>query len=280
MADRYVATSATPGTDVDGLGGGSVAAGDISDAGTVGVDLVQSETAADAVAALGGAASLRALLLGPFFELMTGTGWPTSTPSGGATATWADDKLTLDCDPGSAGSCGASKATALPSGRNYRVAIRLQVISGDNSSQTRIILACGQSATDYVQMMFFTDGSIEIGATVGGSYTYWYVANTIAAINNALRTGGKFWICCDRSPGLLTWSWGEGVGGALPSVWNEIYSSTERHVAGQDAQARAAKKASNGRFVAIYGVTLSGVDLVVAVHDIVTGLPGADFGGA
>ena len=62
MSNRYTATSAAPGTDVDGLGGGAIAAGDISDAGTVGVGLVQSETASDALTALGGAAALRALL--------------------------------------------------------------------------------------------------------------------------------------------------------------------------------------------------------------------------
>jgi len=279
MADRYVATSSTPGADVDGLGGGSVAAGDITDAGTVGVDLVQSETADDALAALGGAAALRALLLGPFFAPMTGSGWSASTPSGGATATWADDKLTLDCDPGSAGSCGATKAAALPSGDASDVAIRLQVISGDNSNQTRVIVAIGQSATDCVQVAFFTDGSIEVGVTVGGSYTYWFVASTIADINNAVRTGGAFWLRVHRAPGVIEFSWGVGVGGTMPTVWHPVYSSIEKEVAGYYNQVVAALLASNGRHLGIYGVTLSGVDLVVAVLAIVTGLPGA-FGGA
>jgi hypothetical protein len=62
-------------------------------------------------------------------------------------------------------------------------------------------------------------------------------------------------------------------------VWTEVYGSTERHVAGQDATARNGKKAANGLFVGIYAVTLSGVNLDVAVLAIKTGLPGA-FGGA
>jgi hypothetical protein len=61
-------------------------------------------------------------------------------------------------------------------------------------------------------------------------------------------------------------------------VWTEVYGSTERHVAGQDARARNGKKAANGLFVGIYAVTLSGVNLDVAVLAIKTGLPGG-FGG-
>jgi hypothetical protein len=62
-------------------------------------------------------------------------------------------------------------------------------------------------------------------------------------------------------------------------VWTEVYGSTERHVAGQDAAARNGKKAANGLFVGIYAETHSGVNLDVAVLAIKTGAPGA-FGGA
>ena len=153
----------------------------------------------------------------------------------------------------------------------------MRVDNGDNSSQTRIILACGQSATDCAQMALFTDGSIEHGATVGGSYVYWNVA-THAAIDATARTGGNLWLRFDRVQGLIVWSYAIGTGGAVPAVWTEVYGSTERHVAGAHTNARNGKKAANGLFVGIYAVTLSGVNLDVAVLAIRTGLPGG-FGG-
>lgn len=241
MTNRYSVTSTTPALDGDALGGGAPA--------------VNSDA-------------------------LAGTGWSTASATGGAVATWASSpaRLTLDCDPGAAGSCGVTHTTKLPNREEYSIAIRVQVVNGDNSNQTRIILACGQSATDCAQMALFTNGSIEVGATVASSYVYWNVA-THAAIDPTARTGGELWLRFDRRAGLVVWSYGIGTGGALPTVWTEVYSSTERHVAGADAAARNGKKAANGLFVGIYAVTLSGVNLDVAVLAIKTGLPAA-FGGA
>ena len=214
---------------------------------------------------------------------MGGDGWTIDAATGGASATWATSpaRLLLECAPGSAGRCSVSHATKLPSGRDYSVAIRLRVLRGDNSNQTRIALVCGRSANDCVVMMFFTNGSIEIGVVTGGVYTFWYVASTIAAINNAVRTGGEFWMNFDRRAGVLTWSWAvnDGASGALPTAWNTVYSSIARQVAGQDAQAYAGFKASGGRFLRLSAETLGALDLGVRVDAVVTGLPGA-FEGA
>jgi hypothetical protein len=246
----------------------SVAAADITDSTATGQALM---TAANAAAA-------RTLLLGTFSDALSGSGWSSASATGGAAASWASGpaRLVLDCDAGSAGSCGVTHATKIPNRDHYSVAIRVRVDNGDNSNQTRIILACGQSATDRAQMALFTNGSIEVGATVGGSYVYWYVASTIAAINSTARTGGELWLRFDRMPGLIAWSYGinGGTSGDMPTEWTEVYSSTERHVAGADAAARNGKKASNGTHVGIYAVTLSGVNLDVAVLAIKTGLPG------
>ena len=243
MSNRYSVTSATPALDGDTLGGGA--------------PTVTSDA-------------------------MAGSGWSTASATGGAVATWASSpaRLTLDCDPGAAGSCGVTHTTKLPNREEYSIAIRVQVVNGDNSNQTRIILACGQSATDCAQMALFTNGSIEVGATVASSYVYWNVA-THAAIDSTARTGGELWLRFDRRVGVIAWSYGinAGTSGDMPTAWTEVYSSTERHVAGADAAARAGKKAANGRFVGIYAVTLSGVNLDVSVLAIKTGLPAA-FGGA
>ena len=226
-------------------------------------------------------AAVRALLLGTFSDVLSGSGWSSSSATGGASASWASGpaRLVLNCAPGSAGSCGVTHATKLPNRDEYSIAIRVRVDNGDNSSQTRIILACGQSATDCAQMALFTNGSIEVGATVASSYVYWNVA-THAAIDATARTGGELWLRFDRRLGCIAWSYGinAGTSGDTPTKWTEVYSSTERHVAGADATARNGKKAANGLFVGIYAVTLSGVNLDVAVLAIKTGLPGG-FGG-
>ena len=262
-----------------GSGGGtsSVAAEDITDATATGRALVTAADAAAARTAIDAAEDGAAPTTSS--DAMGGDGWTIDAATGGASATWATSpaRLLLECAPGSAGRCSVSHATKLPSGRDYSVAIRLRVLRGDNSNQTRIALVCGRSANDCVVMMFFTDGSIEIGVVTGGVYTYWYVASTIAAINNALRTGGEFWMNFDRRAGVLTWSWGanDGTSGALPTAWNTVYSSIARQVAGQAAQAYAGFKASNGRFLRLSAETLGALDLGVRVDAVVTGLPSA-----
>lgn len=214
-------------------------------------------------------------------DVMDGVGWQTATATGNATAMWAAGpaRLVLTCDVGSAGSCGVYADGYLDSGDYYDVAIRLRILGGDNSNQTRVILSVGQDASNVVNLAFFTDGSIEVGVVVGGSYTYWNVTNTIAALGAGVRAGGQLWFRVHRSPGMLEWSYGIGTSDARPTSWVPVYSHVERMVAGQYAQARAGLTASNGRHVGIYAVTLAGVALSVRVDDIVTGLPGA-FGGA
>jgi hypothetical protein len=214
--------------------------------------------------------------VGPFEDPLTGTGWSTVTSTGSAVASWttSPNRLSLNCDPGSAGSCGVFHATTLPSRDYYDVAVRIQVLSGDGSNQTRWVLTVGKDQTNTANLAFFTNGSVELGTVVGGSYTYWYVASGLLS-NAGLRTGGQLWFRTHRSPGMLEWSWGEGSGGALPLQWNPVYSSIGRQVAGQYGQARDGLAASNGKGIGIYAITLAGVDLDVDVLDIVTSLPGA-----
>jgi hypothetical protein len=205
---------------------------------------------------------------------MTGTDWDDATPSGGASGTWGSSKLTLTCVSGSAGTCGAEQSDYTQSGEYYDVAIRLRVLSGDNSSNTRMILVVGVDSTHCSSLALFSDGSFETGHT-NSSYTYWNVASTISGINNSVRTGGQLWIRSHRSALGIAWYWGVGSGGNLPTQWNLVYSSIEREVAGALSTAQAGMYVSNGRFVGIYGITLSGMDFSFEVLSIVTALPGA-----
>lgn len=206
---------------------------------------------------------------------MSGTDWAALATSGGASATWGDGMLTLDCVSGATGSCGARAADYLPSGDSVTVAIRLRVVTGDNSNQTRVILSLGRDASNNINLIFFTDGSIEFGYTAGGSYTYWAIASTILAIDATLRASGELWLRLDRSAFGVMWSWGEGSGGARPTAWHPVFSTIEREVAGAWPAVQAALYACNGDDLLVSALTLSAMDLSVDVLAIHAGKPGA-----
>lgn len=206
---------------------------------------------------------------------MSGDDWDDLASSGGAAATWGDDMLTLDCVSGSAGSCGVERATLVPSGGQVTVAIRLRVVTGDNSNQTRVILSLGRDDANHASLIFFTDGSIECGFTAGGSYTYWSIASTIAGIDAGVRAGGNLWLRLDRSPLGIAWFWGVGSGGARPTAWHPVFSSIAREVAGYSNVVRDALYACSGTDLLVSVLTLSAMNLSVDVLAIEAGLPGA-----
>ena len=202
---------------------------------------------------------------------MSGDGWVSLTTTGGATTTWATGpaRLVLECVSGAAGSCGVRGANSLPSGDAVSVAMRLRVVTGDNSNQTRVVLSLGQDASNHVDLIFFTDGSIECGYTVSGSYTYWSIASTIAGIDATARTGGDLWLRLDRSPIGIVWSWGAGTSGARPAAWHPFFSTIQREVAGSWNTVQAALYACNGRDLVVSALTLSAMALhveVLALH--------------
>ena len=207
---------------------------------------------------------------------MSGAGWSSLTATGGATATWATGpaRLVLDCVSGAAGFCGVRAANGLPSGDHVTVGMRLRVVTGDNSNQTRVILSLGQDASNNVNLIFFTDGSIECGATVSGSYTYWSIT-TIAGIDATARTGGNLWLRLDRAPLGVLWSWGVGASGARPTAWHPVYSTVEREVAGYWSFLQPALYACNGRDLVVSALTLSAMALNVEVLALHAGSAGA-----
>ena len=208
---------------------------------------------------------------------MSGAGWSSLTATGGATATWATGpaRLVLDCVSGAAGFCGVRAANGLPSGDHVTVGMRLRVVTGDNSNQTRVILSLGQDASNNVNLIFFTDGSIECGATVSGSYTYWRIESTIAGIDAGVRTGGNLWLRLDRAPLGVVFSWGVGSSGARPTAWHPVYSTIEREVAGYWNTVQPALYACNGSDLVVSALTVSAVALHVEVLAVHAGLPGA-----
>jgi hypothetical protein len=137
---------------VNGIGptSGASALGDLTDIGAMGEPIGQADDLAEVVTAMGGASAVRTAIDAAEdgapavnSDALAGTGWSIASATGGAVASWASSpaRLTLDCNPGAAGSCGVTHTTKLPNREEYSIAIRVQVVNGDNSNQTRIILA-------------------------------------------------------------------------------------------------------------------------------------------
>lgn len=240
---------ATPQILLPAAGAGAVAAADITDAGAVGVQLVQ---AAD-LAAL--AAAYRAS------DGMAGTGWTALTASGSATATWGASKLTLTCPLGSAASCGVERAAYLPRGEWYDLAIRVDVVAGDTSNLGRLVLTAGQSSSANVSVILWPDGTIEWGSYGSGSFSS---LGTTAGPNSGQRTGGELWLRLTHTPVGIAFAWGVGSAGALPTSWTIVGISAAANVLGR----------AGGTYVQIVGLTTSSLAFTADVLAILAALPG------
>ena len=256
-----------------GGGASSVAAADITDITATGEALVTAANAAAARTAIDAAQVGAAPSV--IEDDMSGADWSALATSGGASATWGGGMLTLGCVSGAAGSCGVRAANYLPSGDSVTVAIRLRVVTGDNSNQARVTLSLGRDASNNINLIFYTNGSIEFGYTAGGSYTYWRTESTIAGIDAGVRTGGNLWLRLDRAPLGVLWSWGVGASGARPTAWHPVFSTIEREVAGYWSLLQPALYACNGSDLVVSVRTLSAMNLSVDVLAIEAGLPGA-----
>lgn len=211
------------------------------------------------------AAQARASILGPFADGMTGTGWSNLTPSGGASATWATGpaRLFLDCPSGTTGSCGVERAGYLPSPEWSEFAIRLQVLSGDASSNTRVGFNVGKDANNTANFTLWTNGNVEPAYVSGGSYTS-LTTTAPSAIDSTARTGGNLWFKVSHTPAALVWSYGIGTAGAQPTSWVPIYQTTNA----------TALAVASGTFVQVYSLTIGSIDFDVDVLAIKSALPG------
>lgn len=216
----------------------SVAAGDITDVGATGVDLMQAETPAEAaqitdrrfVDALVGA----------------GAGWTEGAPIGGASATWSAGKLTLAVPASTAGAVGVYRASgAIPDGApEWDILLRVDVTSGDNSSATRVGIHAGKSSTDHVTLSMWTSGSMELGRAIGGSYGGASYGGA-SGLDATARTGAQLWLKLSHRLGRVTASWGVGSGGEPPTGWR-----VEQTLTGTDAL-----DAAGGTYVEVWAAT-------------------------
>ena len=227
----------TPSVIISG-GAGSVAAEDITDAGTTGIELLQAETGSEAAQIID--RRFNDPLAG------AGAGWTTGSPVGGASATWSAGKLTLAVPASTAGAVGVYRTSGvIPDGASeWDVLLRMDVTSGDNSSSTRVGIHAGKSSTDHVSLSMWTSGSIELGRVIGGSYGGASYGGA-SGLDSTARTGGQLWVKLSHRLGRVTAAWAVGSAGAPPTGWR-----VERVLTGTDAT-----DVAGGTYVEVWAAT-------------------------
>ena len=247
---------------INGVGAGTtatVAAADITDATATGQALMTAANAAAARTAIDAAEDGAPPSVTS--DAMAGTGFVALTTSGSATFAWSGGKGTGTCPLGSAASCGVEASSYLPRGEWYDLAIRVDVVTGDASSLTRLVLTAGQSSAANVSTILWTNGTIEWGSYGSGSFSS---LGTTAGPDSGQRTGGELWLRLTRTPTGVAFSWGVGSAGALPTTWTTVGVSSAANVL-----ARA-----GGTYVSIAVLTTSSFAFTADILAIKSSLPG------
>ena len=155
-----------------------------------------------------------------FVDPMAGTGWSSTTPAGGAAATWGAGKLTIVVPPSTAGGAAVERSSGVipADAPEWDLLARLDVVAGDNSSATRIALSAGADNANCVLVQLWTNGTVELGKVVGGVYTGLGYGGA-SGLDSGVRTGGQLWMRLSRRLGGVFASWAPGSGGAVPNAW-------------------------------------------------------------
>lgn len=152
----------------------------------------------------------------------TGSGWTEGTGGAGSSIAWTSgSKVRVSIPPSTTGYGEIINSSFLLTQDSWDIAIRLQVITGDTSSQTRIVVVAGRDASNAVQIGLWGNGNIELGRVEGGSYSS---AGWSAGPDASQRTGGQLWLRLSCSGGLIRAMWGVGSSGNVPTSWTIQYS--------------------------------------------------------
>ena len=185
-------------------GGGSVAAGDITDAGPTGVALVQAETAAEALAELGARGALPS------------AGW-TDVVTGTATVAHAAGVHTLSVGSG-------ERAEAHYPAPSTAECPALELLA-------RIDVTTGAPGTDWWAAIELRseDGADAIitQVSLAGAVQAWRVLSTtvtmLASTGAVDLTTGNTYLRLVVTPSLAAYFFGTGVGDALPTSWTKVH---------------------------------------------------------
>lgn len=196
------------GSGILGGGGGSVAASDITDAGAVGVDLVQAATAAEA----------SAVLVPPTRTTVANTGWTTAV-TGSASASHAAGVHTLNVDSNSA-VFTYLPAVVVPEAPELELIGRILVTTGAPGSAWWTVLSLGNAADNNVVIAQpIETGQVQFWTMVAGSGTLH--ATSPGSIS---LTSGDDYVRLVVYPSYVAAYYGTGSGATAPTSWTLVGS--------------------------------------------------------
>jgi hypothetical protein len=171
-----------------------------------------------------GASSYEWMIVGPMRPVtdpLTGSGW-TSGTGGGASVAWtAGTKARFSIPPSTTGYAEVVSTSFISSPDSWDVAIRLQVVTGDTSSQTRVVLVAGKDGNNAVQISLWGNGNVELGRVDGGGYSS---VGWSSGPDATQRTGGQLWLRLSSVGGIVRAFWGVGSSGNVPTSWTLMYN--------------------------------------------------------
>lgn len=219
------------GTQVPPETAADLAVGAYTDSAAAG-DFVVGDGAGGTTLASAAAAAARTVIAATpgatIVDPLTGAGW-TATEPAGASATWsAGTSLTLSGTAGTSTAAAVTRPSVLDAGaQSWELVVRLQMTAGYNSGlsfgQSGYLLTMARlSATNYVALMFYSNGVIAAYVNINGSFTNSGALSPAPTQSQA--TGGQLWwkLRGDTS-GRWVVSWGVGTAGALPGAWQRVY---------------------------------------------------------
>lgn len=156
-------------------------------------------------------------------EQVTLTAWTEGTATGGASVAQGSSpsRLTFTVPASTAGAQSVTRTDLLPGPEQWDVAIRLNVVAGDGSAQTRVRLVAGASASNNVTLEIDTNGSAISYRVASGSATD---ISTTTGPTSGDRTGGQLWLRIRGGDAGYRTLWGVGSGGDLPTTWTVAQS--------------------------------------------------------
>lgn len=216
-------------------GAGASALGDLTDIGTMGEPIAESDNLAEVMTAMGGASAVRTSVqaAGRTVDAMDGTGWTSLTPASGASTTWSGGKVTLAIPTltNALSASGVYDGDYLGDDESYDFMCRVDVVAGDAVIHGNLILWAGHgvalgSPTDGILFILNSSGTVEVVyKSVSSDFS---LLSATAGPDAGQRTGGNLWMRITRSPTALACHWGVGTAGAVPtsSQWTTVYAGS------------------------------------------------------
>jgi hypothetical protein len=166
---------------------------------------------------------LNATLALTLMEQVTLTAWTEGTATGGASVSQgtSPSRLSFAVPASAAGAQSVTRTDLLPGASQWDVAVRVQVLTGDGSAQTRVRLVAGVGASDNVTLEIDTNGSAISYRVASSSATD---ISTTTGPTSGQRTGGQLWLRIRGSDSGYRTLWGVGSAGALPTSWTVAQS--------------------------------------------------------